>query len=79
VLTTFRTAAVIYGYPASTLTDNGLVFTTRFAGGKGGRNHLEHELRERGITQKKPPEPPADPRQGRALPADPEEVAARTA
>lgn len=28
------------------------VFTTRFAGGKGGRNHLEHELRELHITQK---------------------------
>ena len=41
-----------HGVPASTLTDNGMVFTTRFAGGKGGRNHLEHELRERNITQK---------------------------
>jgi hypothetical protein len=28
------------------------VFTTRFSGGKGGRNHLEHELRELNITQK---------------------------
>ncbi len=52
VLRTFRRTAATYGFPASTLTDNGLVFTTRFAGGKGGRNHLEHELRERGITQK---------------------------
>jgi transposase InsO family protein len=52
VLATFRTAVAGYGVPASTLTDNGLVFTTRFAGGKGGRNHLEHELRELNITQK---------------------------
>ena len=52
VLTTFRDAAATYGFPASTLTDNGMVFTTRFAGGRGGRNHLEHELGERGITQK---------------------------
>ena len=52
VLTTFRTTAAGYGFPASTLTDNGLVFTTRHAGGKGGRNHLEHELRELNITQK---------------------------
>jgi len=52
VLATFRKAAVNYGFPASTLTDNAMVFTTRFAGGKGGRNHLEHELRERNITQK---------------------------
>ena len=52
VLATFRKAVAGYGVPASTLTDNGLVFTTRFAGGKGGRNHLEHELRELNITQK---------------------------
>jgi transposase InsO family protein len=52
VLATFRTTGATHGFPASTLTDNGLVFTTRFAGGRGGRNHLEHELRERGITQK---------------------------
>jgi hypothetical protein len=52
VLATFRIAVSGYGIPASTLTDNGLVFTTRFAGGKGGRNHLEHELRELNITQK---------------------------
>ncbi len=52
VLATFRKAAATYGLPASTLTDNGLVFTTRFAGGKGGRNHLEHALREQGIIQK---------------------------
>jgi transposase InsO family protein len=52
VLATFRSTAATHGFPASTLTDNGLVFTTRHAGGKGGRNHLEHELRERNITQK---------------------------
>jgi transposase InsO family protein len=52
VLATFRKAVATYGIPASTLTDNGLVFTTRFAGGKGGRNHLEHELRELHVRQK---------------------------
>lgn len=52
VLATFRTAAATHGFPAATLTDNGMVFTTRYAGGKGGRNHLEHELGERKITQK---------------------------
>jgi transposase InsO family protein len=52
VLATFRKAVAGYGVPASTLTDNGMVFTTRFAGGKGGRNHLEHELRQLNITQK---------------------------
>src|ERR1700760_1415100 len=48
----FRPAAAAHGAPASTLTDNGLVFTTRFAGGRGGRNALEAELRRLGITQK---------------------------
>lgn len=52
VLATFRTTVAAHGIPASTLTDNGMVFTTRFAGGKGGRNHLEHELRELHVTQK---------------------------
>jgi transposase InsO family protein len=52
VLATFRQAADLHGYPASTLTDNGTVYTTRFAGGRGGRNYLEHELRRLGITQK---------------------------
>jgi len=52
VLATFRASVAAHGIPASTLTDNGMVFTTRFAGGKGGRNHLEHELRALNITQK---------------------------
>jgi hypothetical protein len=52
VLATFRHAADRHGHPASTLTDNGMVYTTRFAGGRGGRNHLEHELRRLHIRQK---------------------------
>jgi transposase InsO family protein len=52
VLTSFRTTAATHGFPASTLTDNGRVFTVRLFGGTPGRNHLEHELRERNITQK---------------------------
>jgi transposase InsO family protein len=51
VRSTFRKACETHGIPASTLTDNGMVFTTRFAGGKGGRNHLENELRRHGVTQ----------------------------
>jgi hypothetical protein len=31
---------------------NGKVFTTRYSGGRGGRNGLEHELRRLGVTQK---------------------------
>jgi transposase InsO family protein len=52
VLATFRAAITAHGTPASALTDNGMVFTTRLSGGKGGRNAFEHELRRRGITQK---------------------------
>ena len=52
VLAAFRAAIAAHGAPASTLTDNGMVFTTRFSGGRGGRNGLENELRRRGITQK---------------------------
>src|SRR5215510_2244402 len=52
VLATFRAAVTAHGAPASTLTDNGMVFTTRYSGGRGGRNGFETELRRLGITQK---------------------------
>ena len=52
VLATFTHTAVQHGYPASTLTDNGMVYTVRFAGGRGGKSKLEVELRRLGITQK---------------------------
>ncbi|QIK75781.1 IS481 family transposase [Nocardioides piscis] len=52
VLDTFTKAAGQHGYPASTLTDNGMVYTVRFAGGRGGRSMLEHELRRLDIVQK---------------------------
>jgi len=52
VLKEFRIAISDYGQPASTLTDNGMVFTTRLAGGRGGRNSFEAELARHGILQK---------------------------
>lgn len=52
VLATFTKTAAQCGNPASTLTDNGMVYTVRFAGGKGGRSKLEAELRRRNIRQK---------------------------
>jgi transposase InsO family protein len=52
VVATFRAATADNGRPASTLTDNGMVFTVRFSGGKGGRNAFEKLLRDWGITQK---------------------------
>lgn len=51
VLDAFRAACQRYGVPAATLTD-GMVFTTRLSGGKGGRNGLEYELRRLGVRQK---------------------------
>jgi transposase InsO family protein len=52
VLQEFRAAIAGHGAPASALTGNGMVFTTRFSGGKGGRNGLENELRRLGVKQK---------------------------
>jgi transposase InsO family protein len=56
VLETFRTAGDLHGYPASTLTDNGMVYTTRLSGGSlrgtRGRNAFETELHRLGIVQK---------------------------
>jgi transposase InsO family protein len=50
VLAQFRTTITEYGPPASTLTDNGFVFTTRVR--SGGRNTFENELNLLGIDQR---------------------------
>jgi transposase InsO family protein len=52
VVATFQDTAAEQGFPASILTDNALVYTTRFAGGRGGRNPLETVLADLGITHK---------------------------
>ena len=52
VVTTFTHTADQHGLPASTLTDNGMVYTTRFARGGSGPNGFEHLLKRLGITQK---------------------------
>jgi transposase InsO family protein len=55
VLAQFRHVAAAHGLPAAVLTDNGLVFTTRFAGGRRGkttRNGFEQELAQLGVQQK---------------------------
>jgi transposase InsO family protein len=52
VLNKFRAIVARFGPPASTLTDNGMVFTTRLSGGRGGRNGFENELRRLGVRQK---------------------------
>ena len=54
VVDTFRAAIAEHGCPASTLTDNGMVYTVRHASQKvyGGRNAFEHELATLGVRQK---------------------------
>jgi transposase InsO family protein len=55
VVAMFRQAVANQGIPASVLSDNGMVFTTRFAGGQVGRdtiNGFQAELRHLGVVQK---------------------------
>ena len=52
VVDTFDQTCVVHGVAASTLTDNAMVYTTRFSGGKGGRNAFEARLAALGVTQK---------------------------
>jgi transposase InsO family protein len=55
VVTAFRQAVADQGIPASVLSDNGMVFTTRFAGGRAGRdtiNGFSALLRDLGVAQK---------------------------
>jgi transposase InsO family protein len=55
VVAAFRQAVADQGIPASVLSDNGMVFTTRFAGGRAGRdtiNGFQAELRDLGVAQK---------------------------
>src|SRR4051794_7979412 len=54
VKATFREAAGQHGIPASTLTDNGMVYTVRLAGigRQGGRNGFEQQLRDWHVVQK---------------------------
>ena len=52
VVETFTKTAEQHGFPALVLTDNGMVYTTRFSGGRGGRNALETRLAELEIQKK---------------------------
>lgn len=54
IVDAFRTAISTHGPPAATLTDNGMVYTVRYAGWgrRGGRNAFETELQRLGIKQK---------------------------
>lgn len=55
VVATFQAAIAAHGVPASVLSDNGMVFTTRFAGGRRGynaRNGFEAELARHHVIAK---------------------------
>jgi transposase InsO family protein len=55
VVAVFADTIAGHGVPASVLSDNGMVFTTRFAGGRAGRNArngFETELARLGVEQK---------------------------
>jgi transposase InsO family protein len=55
VVAAFRQAVADQGIPASVLSDNGMVYTTRFAGGRAGRdtlNGFQALLRDLGVVQK---------------------------
>ena len=52
VVDTFNQTCADHGVAASTLTDNAMVYTTRFSVGKGGRNAFEARLAHLGTEQK---------------------------
>ena len=52
VVQTLENSGQTHGLPASVLSDNALIYTSRFAGGKGGRNALETFCATHGINQK---------------------------
>ena len=52
VVAVFQQTIADQGIPASVLSDNGMVFTTRLSGGRGGRNGFEAELHRLGVQQK---------------------------
>ncbi len=53
VAETFRETAAQHGHPASVLSDNGMYYTARFAGGgRSGPNRFETLLKDLGVAQK---------------------------
>ena len=76
VIRVLHKAAETWGYPASFLSDNGLIFSTQSRYGLAGAT--EQELFSLGIRAKHSPSLPSpDLRKGRALPPDAQEVPGR--
>ena len=71
----FTRAAAAYGLPRQLLSDNGSTFTGRLLWRRGRLRAAPS--RSRGRTDQRPPLPPTDPRQARALPPHFEGVALR--
>ena len=75
VVASFTATATTYGLPASTLTDNGSVYTSRFT---HGHNDFELLLASLGRhPEERPPRPSSNPRQNRTLPPNPQTLAHR--
>jgi hypothetical protein len=79
VVAVFRQAVADQAIPASMLSDNGMVFTTRFAGGRAGRdtiNGFQAELRHLGVIEEhSKPNHPTTCRKVGTVPTNVEEVA----
>ena len=77
VVDTFTDTVVDQGVPYPTLTDNGLIFRTRFSGGgNGGRNGIETLLVRMGrCSKEQPATSPNHVRQSRTFPTDPQKMA----
>lgn len=78
VLDTFQETTGKHGEPASTLTNNGMVFTTKLAAGRRGlnsHNALEAHLAKQGIRQKNStPGHPTTCEKCRTIPTNDEEL-----
>ena len=55
-----------HGIPASTLTDNGMVYTVRLAGGRGGTQQLRGRAQATGTSSRRTPDPGTPPPAGRS-------------
>jgi hypothetical protein len=61
VLTQFRHATACHGVPRSTLTDNNMVFTTRFSGAQGRPQRLPRPSSSASGSRRRTPAPTARP------------------
>ena len=78
VVDTFNQTCVDHGVAASTLTDNAMVYTTRFSGGERRQKRLRGPPRSpRHRTEELRAQPPHHLRQSRTFPTNPQKMAHR--